>query len=79
MIDREHIELFPNKRSLPRDIVEKLNEMVMHALAGGQNLPIALRITRITHTRKHYFRLVSSAFWFGRSCGYAHPHGSAYK
>ncbi|KAG1833999.1 hypothetical protein DFJ58DRAFT_735976 [Suillus subalutaceus] len=31
--DRRHVELFPNKRSLPKDVVMKLKEIVMHAHA----------------------------------------------
>ncbi|KAG1751122.1 hypothetical protein EDB19DRAFT_1903981 [Suillus lakei] len=31
--DRRHIELFPNKRPLPEDVVTKLKEIVMHAHA----------------------------------------------
>jgi hypothetical protein len=31
---RRHIELFPNKRVLPEDIVVTLKEIVMHAHAG---------------------------------------------
>ncbi|KAG2060583.1 hypothetical protein BDR06DRAFT_1017044 [Suillus hirtellus] len=32
-IDRRHVELFPNKRSLPEDVVVKLKEIVMFAQA----------------------------------------------
>ncbi|OJA21324.1 hypothetical protein AZE42_03881 [Rhizopogon vesiculosus] len=32
-LDRKHVELFPNKRALPEDVVVKLNEIVMHAQA----------------------------------------------
>ncbi|OJA11385.1 hypothetical protein AZE42_10280 [Rhizopogon vesiculosus] len=32
-LNRKHVELFPNKRSLPEDVVVKLNEIVMHAQA----------------------------------------------
>ncbi|KAG1776247.1 hypothetical protein EV702DRAFT_1230424 [Suillus placidus] len=35
-IDRRHIELFPNKRSLPEDVVVKLKETVM--LAQAENI-----------------------------------------
>jgi len=61
-IDREHVELFPNKRFLPKDVVENLNEMVMHALAGGQKPTIAFGIIGMTRARKHYLWLMPSAF-----------------
>jgi hypothetical protein len=33
-IDRRHVELFPNKRFLPEDVIVKLKEIVMLAQAG---------------------------------------------
>ena len=37
-INRKHIELFPNKRFLPKAEVVRLKEIVMHALGGEKKL-----------------------------------------